>query len=54
MPYTDTERHLLATLIKKHGAKKGTSIFYGMLNSRKHEAVFGSQMKEERARKQSH
>jgi hypothetical protein len=48
MPYTDDEKKLLARLIKQYGAKKGVSVYHGMLNSRKHEKNFGSESKKKR------
>lgn len=48
MPYTDKEKKLLASLIKQYGPKKGVSVYHAMLNSGKHDSIFGAKSKEKR------
>ena len=51
MPYTKIEKKLMARLIKKYGAKRALEIYHGMLNSKNHDAIFGTRSKNKRDHK---
>ena len=48
MPYTQKERKLYRALVKQYGEKKAEQVYHAMLNSRRHEKVFGARSKRER------
>lgn len=50
MPYTAKEKKLYKSLKKQYGAR-AEEVYHRMLNSRKHEKVFGSRSKKERVAK---
>ena len=50
MPYTIKEKKLYRSLKKQYGAR-AEEVYHRMLNSRKHEKVFGARSKKERAAK---
>lgn len=51
MPYTEKEKKLYRSLVKKYGSERAKGIYHGMINSRKHDKVFGARTKKERAAK---
>lgn len=50
MPYTTKEKKLYKSLKKQYG-KRAKEVYHRMLNSRKHEKVFGARSKRERVAK---
>lgn len=50
MPYTVKEKKLYKSLKKQYGAR-AEEVYHRMINSRKHEKVFGARSKKERATK---
>jgi hypothetical protein len=53
MPYTEKEKKLHAALVKKYGPKKAEQVYHAMLNSMKHEAIFGAKSKRRRQAKKT-
>jgi len=50
MPYTQKEKKLYSSLKKQYG-KRAKEVYHRMINSRKHDKVFGARTKKERAAK---
>ena len=48
MPYTQKEKKLYKSLVKEYGKKKADQIYHAMLNSHKHDKIFGARSKKER------
>ena len=54
MPYNEKEKKLMDGLVKQYGAKKAVQVYHAMLNSKKHEKIFGAKSKTKRAKKHAH